>query len=100
MPAVAEEVRKRLSTEDEPFEGDVPINEIEKDIDDIIQAAKNQTAKVSYVFDGFMHPNVEDFLEFVKRFGVPDFVINCQASDEMLLKRYKEKNEVDEIGEE
>lgn len=89
MPAVAEEVRKRLSTEDEPFEGDVPINEIEKGINDLIDAGKNLKTKQNYVFDGFMHPKANDFLEFVKKFGVPDFVINCQASEEKLLDRYK-----------
>jgi len=38
MNAISEEVRKRLSTEDEPFEGDVPINEIEKDIVDLMNS--------------------------------------------------------------
>ena len=78
----------------------MPINEIEKDIINIIEAGKKQKAKLNYVFDGFMHPKAEDFLEFVQKFGVPDFVINCKSSEEMLLKRYREKNEVEEIGEE
>ena len=32
MKSLEEVVRKRLGTEDEPFEGDVPIPEIEKEI--------------------------------------------------------------------
>lgn len=38
MNVISEDVRKRLSTEDEPFEGDVPINEIEKNITELINS--------------------------------------------------------------
>jgi len=62
MPAVAEEVRKRLSTEDEPFEGDVPIEEIEKDIQAMICSAKSSGKRANFVFDGYMHPKAADFI--------------------------------------
>lgn len=77
MPVVAEEVRKRLSTEDEPFEGDIPLEEIEKDICSMVSSAKSGGKRVNFVFDGFMHPKSADFISFVSKFGVPDFIINC-----------------------
>lgn len=63
MNAISEDVRKRLSTEDEPFEGDVPLNEIEKDISNMIKSSSGK--RVCFVFDGFMHPNADDFIKFI-----------------------------------
>jgi len=37
MSDVAEEVKKTLGTEEEPFEGDVPISEVEKAILEKVQ---------------------------------------------------------------
>jgi len=60
MNAISEDVRKRLSTEDEPFEGDVPLPEIEKDIVNMMNAATGNRA--IFVFDGFMHANADEFI--------------------------------------
>lgn len=98
MNTISEDVRKRLSTEDEPFEGDVPINEIEKDIVNMVNSAAGQ--RVCLVFDGFMHPNAEDFVLFIEQFGSPRFIINCKSNTKCLEDRYKKKNEIDELGEE
>jgi len=75
MNVISEDVRKRLSTEDEPFEGDVPIDEVEKDITELINSQSGK--QVCYVFDGFMHAKAEDFVGFIKQFGLPKFIINC-----------------------
>lgn len=96
MNAISEEVRKRLSTEDEPFEGDVPMNEIEKDIVELI----NTRSGVCFIFDGFMHAKAEDFIAFIEQFGSPRFIVNCKAGTKCIEDRYKKKNEIDEIGEE
>ena len=51
MKAMEEGVKKRLGTDEEPFEGDVPIGEVEKDVLALIQSCN----KVKFVFDGFLH---------------------------------------------
>lgn len=100
MAAIAEEAKKRLGTEDEPFEGDVPNAEIEKDIIALVEEGKRSGKRATYVFDGFTHAKAEEFISFVSEFGPPDFAINCSASAKCIEDRYKKKNEVDEIPEE
>ena len=64
MKAITEKVRAKLSTEDEPFEGEVPVKDIEKEIVAIIAAGR--ASKTTFVFDGFTHSSAEDFIKFVK----------------------------------
>ena len=40
MSLIAEECKKKLSTEDEPFEGEVPLEEVEKETIAIVQKDK------------------------------------------------------------
>ena len=62
MKATAEKVKTTLGTEEEPFEGDVPLNKIEENIASCINKAK----KCKYIFDGFSHPKAEDFEKFIE----------------------------------
>lgn len=40
MKAIAEKVKGKLGTEDEPFEGEVPIAAVEKEIEAMIKTTK------------------------------------------------------------
>lgn len=62
MKAVAEQIKTRLGTEDEPFEGEVPLADIEKDVMALVSGALSQNPRQEFVFDGFCHPNLEAFL--------------------------------------
>lgn len=78
MKIISEKVKSRLGTEEEPFEGEVPIKEVEKEISKIIE--EGSKTKTKYIFDGFTHKNHQDFLAFIGIFGVPEFLISLGAS--------------------
>jgi len=63
MKIISEKVKSRLGTEEEPFEGEVPIKEVEKEISKIIE--EGSKTKVKYIFDGFTHKSHQDFLNFI-----------------------------------
>jgi hypothetical protein len=63
MKIISEKVKSRLGTEEEPFEGEVPIKEVEKEISKIIE--EGSKSKTKYIFDGFTHKNHQDFLTFI-----------------------------------
>lgn len=77
MKAISDKVKSKLGTEEEPFEGEVPIQEIEKEISKIItEGAKSKT---KFIFDGYSHKNLQDFIDFTEEFGVPEFLICLSA---------------------
>jgi hypothetical protein len=97
--AFEEGVKKRLSpSEEEPFEGDVPMHEIEKDVQAYIVA--NPSKK--FVFDGLMHKEQIEFVTFCKSMigSPPDNIICLTLDDSTVTERWKKKNEADEVGEE
>ena len=53
MKIISEKVKSRLGTEEEPFEGEAPIKEVEKEISKIIE--EGSKSKVKFIFDGFTH---------------------------------------------
>ena len=61
MKAIAAKVKGTLGTEEEPFEGEVPIKEVEKAIATLINQNKATSQRVKYVFDGFTHKDVASF---------------------------------------
>jgi hypothetical protein len=65
-----------------------------------IQKDKQSGAKCGYVFDGFTHKEVDQFVAFLSELGPPDFVLSCNAEQKQIEDRYKKKNETEEIGEE
>lgn len=98
MASLSEGIKGRLGTEDEPFEGDVPIEEIQKEVEGII-AKGNKSA--TFIFDGHSFPSGDAFANhFITKFGAPQFWLRVTATNSVLGERYKKKNEVDEIGEE
>ena len=80
---VEEAVKKSLGTEEEPFEGKVPLLKIEEAVLRIIEADKKSGTKVQYIFDSFpLHATAEDFHRFTAsqmRCGAPDYVFDVRA---------------------
>jgi len=62
MKDIQENIRQRLSTEEEPYEGEVPIGDIEKDIIEIIETTKAKSdSRIIFIFDGYIHSSGEEF---------------------------------------
>ncbi len=55
MSQISEECKKRLGTEEEPFEGEVPLAEVEKDCIAIVNKDKAAGNAFTYIFDGYLH---------------------------------------------
>jgi adenylate kinase family enzyme len=55
MKAVSDKVKGKLRTEDEPFEGEVPIAAVEKEIEAMINSMKAAQPQAKFIFDGFTH---------------------------------------------
>ena len=99
MPAIEEELKKKLGTEDEPVE-DVPIPTIYQEILQMIDNDKKAGIKVPYLFDGYKFKTNEEILEFFGKLGPPDYIITCDTDEHNIKTRYKAKNETEEVGEE
>lgn len=101
MKALEEVVKKRLGTEEEPFEGEVPVPEVEKEIFSIFDRDMKSGKKYHYVFDNYSHKDVGNFADFVYRIGTPINIIEVFVNDNRtILDRFKKRNEVEEISEE
>jgi len=101
MKSISEDVRKKLGTEDEPFEGDVPIEKVEECILEIVANDKGSNEKFCYIFDSWEHKDADlFFINMSEEFGLPNFLIHTDASKATINDRYKKANEVDDIGEE
>ncbi len=98
MKLISEKVKSKLGTEEEPFEGEVPVKEVEKEIKKLID--EGSKSKVKFIFDGYSHKSHKEFIEFTKQFGVPEFLISMGAPFQTIKERLCRKNEVDDIGEE
>jgi len=85
----------KLNEEGEPDpEAEVPIGEIEAAVTKIIHGPSTKK-RVKYIFDGFIHEKQEDFITFTEKFGVPTFILKCNADVETLKKRFCTKNEAE-----
>lgn len=97
MNAVSEGVRKRLSTEEEPFEGDVPMAEVEADICAMIKG----DAKCAYLFDGFNHKTPKEFLEWAcGAFGNPSYWLPVTCDKAAADDGWKKANDAEDVAEE
>ena len=54
MKAIKEDVKKSMGTEEEPFEGEVPLDQVEKATVEIVNKTKGKI-----VFDGLIHTDGE-----------------------------------------
>lgn len=98
---VVEAVKKRLlGPEPEgEWEGEVPLEEIQKDIQAIIDADRSCGKKIAYIFDG-MHTTPANFLNWsLEAFGPPAFWLPVTCDVNTAGERYKAKNEQDDLTE-
>ena len=93
MKDIAEKLRAKLGTEDGPFEGEVPVAEVEKEIVAVIASSKGAATKAKFVFDGYTHKTEEAFLSFTEQFGLPEFLLLLTAEFETISKRLLAKDE-------
>jgi len=52
-----------------------------------------------FIFDDYTHKNEDEFLAFVERIGVPDFILFLTASEDAIKARFLKKNELEEFPE-
>jgi adenylate kinase family enzyme len=96
MKKITDKVRTQLGTDDEPFEGEVPIAKVEEYIAKTIQAAGPGS---KFLFDSYTHPTDEGFLAFISKFGSPSFVIILTADEQFIKERWMKRNEVEDFPE-
>lgn len=95
---VIEAVKKRLlgPEPDGEWEGEVPLEEIERDFKTIIAAHKSST----FIFDG-MHASPSRFLTWAtESLGPPSFWLPVSCDSNTAGERLKVKNEQDDLNEE
>lgn len=97
MKAETDELRKAKGTDGEPFEGEIPVHEVEQEINKQIAKAKPNS---KFVFDDYTHKTEDEFLAYVEKLGVPDFCIFVTAKEDVIKARFMKKNEADEVNEE
>jgi adenylate kinase family enzyme len=88
-----------LGTEEEPFEGEVPLSDVEKSIVNHIKQEVNSGNRVKFVFDGFSHKTSAEFIDFTKQFGTPNFIIHLKTKDATIKDRYCKDKELDAVPE-
>jgi len=93
MSKISDAARGRLGTEEEPFEGEVPIAEVEADIVTLINDAQSSGGRSKFVFDGYLHSSEEAFLAFIGQFGVPEFVMFLTAEAATVGQRWLARND-------
>lgn len=105
--AVEETVKKSLGTEEEPFEGKVPLEKVEEAVVRMVETDRRGGSKVQYIFDSFpLHASAEDFYRFTAhklRTAAPDYVFDLRKGGveaAMILARQKKKLEAEELSEE
>ena len=101
MKAIQEKIRAALSTEDEPYEGEITIADVERRVKKFVKdTTENSPGKVRFIFDGYMHATPQEFVAFALKLGVPKFTITLTAPSKVIRERWCKANEADEVGEE
>lgn len=91
MKAVTENIKKSKSVDGE-FEGEIPIKEVEQAILKLISEAKINS---KFIIDDYTHKTEDEFLNFIDKIGVPDFILYLTAKDDVIKTRFMKKNEVE-----
>lgn len=91
MKAINEECKNRINAEreakgEDPLEGDPPIAESEAVVNKMMQ----DTSK-KFIFDGFKHEKVTDFINWLNQFGGPNFVLGLTADEAAIAPRWVNK---------
>lgn len=100
MGKIAEDLKKKLGTEDEPFEGDVPTSKIEEAILETVAQDRAANRNFTYIFEDWAHKNATEFINAINaELGLPSLAVHCTADKRTIEDRYKKANETEEIGE-
>lgn len=91
MKAINEETKSKINADregkgEDPLEGDPPIAEIEAVVSKMMQDKSQK-----FVFDGFKHENVADFIKWLNQFGGPNFVLGLSADEAAIAPRWVSK---------
>jgi len=62
MAVIADELKKKMGSEEEPFEGEVPIEKVEEAILELVSKDRAANKKYTYLFDGWLHKTTMDFI--------------------------------------
>ena len=96
MEKLSEEIKKKLGTEDEPFEGTVPLVKVEESILELISKHRNNNQKFTYLFCDWSHTSAENFFMFMNtEFGLPSFSIFNSCNFKTIQERYKKEKELE-----
>ena len=90
-----EQIKSTLGSAEEPFQGDVPLAQLEDAVVSMIQQDKKAGKRLTYVFDAFpKHPSSTEFAKFQreKLRCPPDHIITAVVQDTpVLVQRFKAK---------
>jgi hypothetical protein len=64
MVDLTDTVKKSMGDDDNPYEGEVPIDKVEAAVLKQIETTKATTIKPKFVFDGYTHAKHDDFWAF------------------------------------
>ena len=92
-----EKLKEAKGSEEAPFEGEIPVEEVEQAILDKIKASKSNS---KFLIDDYIQKSEDEFLAFVDKIGVPDFILFMTAKEDAIKDRYMKKNETEELNEE
>lgn len=62
MKEISLELKKKMGTDEEPFEGEVPIANVEKEILSILKSNESNTR---FIFDDYTHKTEQAFFDFI-----------------------------------
>lgn len=65
MEAIANELKKTMGTEEEPFEGDVPLSKVEAAICQLVADDRASNQKYTYLYESWMHKSASEFIAFM-----------------------------------
>lgn len=99
MDKIEEKVKAGLGSEEEPFEGEVPLAEIEKYVVEVFATARKSGGKKRFVFDSFKHDSEDKFMNFVSKFGNIDFILFLTCEERTVKERWMKKNEAEDVPE-
>ena len=95
MKAITQELKDAKGTEEGPYEGDIPLEEVEAAVLKKIKNGKGE----KFIFDDYIHPTEEQLIAFTEKLGVPEFLLFLQCDESVVKERFCKKNEVEEVPE-
>ena len=94
-------IKARLGSEEEPFEGEIPLVEFIAEMKKSAAALQGSRGRCVFAFDDFPGADKGALAALVEAFGLPEHVLELECERAVLDKRFMTKNEIEgEIGEE